>query len=365
MGVLRLLPPSLLFLGLFVALGGAAPPAEWSDRDTLEWAAARGGDGTLDDSGQLTDLYLGFTWTTDADLDRIEGLASLERLDISLTYLTDEGVERLKALPGVVELNFFGAESITDVSVSHLRGWESLRRLNLRGSDITDTSMEYVASLRNLRSLDVSFTQISTPGLEYLAELSYLEELALGGNKLNGAGLTVLSALPNLKKLTLKGTQRRNSGYWAVSLTNVDMELLGSLRQLEWLDLGGSIRSPLNELSDLGISELAQLRELRVLDISQTRISSAGLESLAGLPKLERLSLWRAERIDDRAAEFLARMRSLETLDLSETQIGDATLKKLAALPQLRRLYLFGTKVTPGAIERFRQERPDCEVSLP
>lgn len=361
----RHLPILLLSLGLTAVWAHAAPAPEWSDRDVLEWAVARGGDGTLDDSGRLVDLYLGFTWTTDADLDRIERLASLKRLDISLTYITDEGVERLKALPGIVELNFFGAESITDVAVAHLRGWESLRRLNLRGSDITDTSMEYIAGLRNLRSLDVSFTQISTPGLEYLAELTHLEELALGGNKINGAGLTVLAALPNLKKLTLKGSQRRNSGYWAVSLTNVDMEMLGSLRQLEWLDLGGSIRSPLNDLSDLGIGEVAQLRELRVLDISQTRISSAGLEPLAGLPKLERLSLWRAERIDDGAAEHLAQMSSLHTLDLSETQVTDATLARLAELPQLRRLYLSGTKVTPEGVERFRRERPGCEVSLP
>jgi Leucine-rich repeat (LRR) protein len=350
-------------LGLILAAGLCAE--DLSDREVRDWAAAQGGDAALDESGRLVDLYLGFTWTTDADLDRIERLSNIQRLDLSLTYITDEGMERLKALPGVTELNFFGAESITDVAVAHLRGWDRLQRLNLRGSDITDTSMEYIGSLKNLRSLDVSFTQVSTPGLEYLAELTELEELVLGGNKINGVGLTVLAALPNLKKLSLKGSQRRNSGYWAVSLTDVDMELLGSLAQLEWLDVGGSNRSPLNALSDLGIGKLAGLRELRVLDISQTRISSAGLRPLADLPKLERLSLWRAKRIDDRAAEHLARMRWLGTLDLSETNVTDATLGELVVLENLRRLYLSGTKVTPEAVERFRRERPDCEVSLP
>lgn len=351
--------------GLAFAFGAGLPAADLSDREVRDWAVAQGGDAVLDESGQLADLYLGFTWTTDADLDRIEKLSNIQRLDLSLTYVTDEGMERLKALPGVTELNFFGAESITDVAVAHLRGWDSLQRLNLRGSDITDTSMEYIASLKNLRSLDVSFTQISTPGLEYLAELTELRELALGGNKINGAGLSVLNTLPNLERLSLKGTQRRNSGYWAVSLTDIDMALLGSLTQLQWLDVGGSIRSPLNSLSDLGISKLAGLRQLRVLDISQTRVSSAGLELLADLPKLERLSLWRAERIDDQAAEFLTRMRSLETLDLSETNITDVTLEQLTHLENLRRLYLSGTKVTAEAVERFRSERPDCEVSLP
>ncbi len=361
----RLRRPLACSIGMMLVIGAGTRAASLSDQEVLDWAVAQGGDGTLDDSGRLVDLNLGFTWTTDADLDRIERLAAIERLDLSLTYITDEGVERLKSLTGVTELNFFGAESITDVAVAHLRGWENLRRLNLRGSDITDTSMEYIASLKKLRSLDVSFTQVSTPGLDYLAELTELEDLALGGNKINGAGLTVLTTLPNLKKLALKGSQRRNSGYWAVSLTDVDMAMLGSLQRLEWLDLGGSIRSPLNTLSDLGISELAKLRELRVLDVSQTRISSAGLEALVELPKLERLSLWRADRIDDAAAEFLTRMHSLTMLDLSETNVTDATLRKLTMLGNLRRLYLSGTKVTPEAVERFRTERPDCEVSLP
>jgi internalin A len=362
---LRTLWTPVWWLGLTLAVGPAFSAEKPDVREVREWAAARGGEAVLDDSGRIVDLYLGFTWTTDADLDRIEHLSGVERLDLSLTYITDEGMERLKALPGVTELNFFGAESITDVAVAHLRGWAHLRRLNLRGSDITDTSMEYVASLKKLRSLDVSFTQVSTPGLEYLAELTELEEVMLGGNKITGAGLSVLSTLPNLKKLSLKGSQRRNSGYWSVSLTDVDMELLGSLKQLEWLDIGGSERSPMNALSDLGIGKLAGLKNLRVLDISQTRVSNAGLAPLAELPKLERLSLWRARRIDDRAAEHLVRMRSLQTLDLAETNVTDATLRQLASLENLRHLYLAGAKVTPEGVERFKRERPECEVSLP
>jgi internalin A len=351
-------------LGLILVLGVAAL-ADLSDQDTQKWAAARGGKAVLDESGRVVELDLGFTWTTDADLDRIERLAHVKRLDLSLTYITDEGMERLKPLPNVTELNFFGAESITDVAIAHLRSWKNLQYLNLRGSDITDTSMEYIGDLKKLRSLDVSFTQISTPGLDYLAELTELEELMLGGNKLSGAGLTVLSTLPKLKKLSLKGSQRRNSGYWSVSLTDADMELLGSLKQLEWLEVGGSLRSPMSALSDLGISKLAALKELRVLDISQTRIGSAGLEPLASLPKLQRVSLWRAKRIDDRAAKHLARMRSLETLDLAETNVTDATLDELAALQNLRHLYLSGTKVTPEGVERFRRALPACEVRLP
>ena len=353
----------ILMLGWALALGPGLTAATLSEAEVRDWAVAQGGDAVFDDAGQLVDLYLGFTWTTDADLDRIEQLANVRRLDLSLSYVSDEGVERLTSLRGLTDLNLFGAEFITDVAVSHLRALENLERLNLRGTDITDTSMEYIASLSKLRALDVSFTQVSTVGLERLAELTQLEELALGGNKISGAGLPVLSVLPNLRKLTLGGTQRRNSGYWAVSLTDVDLELVGSLTQLEWLDLSGSLRSPLNAISDLGVSKLAGLRELQVLDLSQTRVSSVGLEPLAKLPKLERLSLWRAERIDDDAAPLLALMKALEVLDLSETKVTDRTLRELTSLENLRRLYLSGTAVTPEAVEQFRRERPLCEVS--
>ena len=71
----------------------------------------------------------------------IAGLKSLKRLDLSLTYVSDRGAERLKALDQLEELNLFAAEFITDAAMAFLRGNRQLKTLNLRGTDVTDTSL--------------------------------------------------------------------------------------------------------------------------------------------------------------------------------------------------------------------------------
>jgi len=46
-------------------------------------------------------------------------------------------MEYLKPLDGVIDLNLFAVEKITDVGISYIRGWKKLERLNLHGTDVT------------------------------------------------------------------------------------------------------------------------------------------------------------------------------------------------------------------------------------
>jgi hypothetical protein len=81
------------------------------------------------------------------------------------------------------------------------------------------------------------------------------------------------------------------------------------------------------------MEKIAGLKEFRVLDLSRTGISARGLARLTALPKLERLSLADARKIDDAAAVQLTAMRSLRWLDLAGTAVTEKTsapLKNLA-----------------------------------
>jgi hypothetical protein len=117
------------------------------------------------------------------------------------------------------------------------------------------------------------------------------------------------------------------------------------------------------KITDLGAAELKPLTELRSLDLSQTDVTNKVVGELAGLPNLERLSLWRVKRIDDGAAEQLVRMNRLAMLDLAETSFGEKGLEQIRSMKQLRKLYLGGSAVTAGAVEAFRRANPLCEVS--
>jgi Leucine-rich repeat (LRR) protein len=102
---------------------------------------------------------------------------------------------------------------------------------------------------------------------------------------------------------------------------------------------------------------------LRSLDLSRTQVSGKGIGELAALEKLQRLSLWHAGNIQDDVAGGLATLRNLEVLDLSDTKIADATLGALDALPALRHIYLAGTAVTADGVKAFQRTHRQCEVS--
>jgi len=337
-----------------------------------------------DSAGRVVEVSLARSWATDRDMEWIAGLVDLKRLDLSMTYVTGRGIERLAKLAQLEELNLDTAEAITDAAIAFLRANHKLRRLNLRGTDVTDTGLEYLGTLTGLTSLNISETQVTDIGLENLAALDQLEELDLGGNKISGVGLDVLKLLPKLRKLSFHGIQRRNAGVcWAPVVTDAEMDTIALLTGLEDLNVGWGVglglpdpmapSRPLSEMdchlnggirvTDLGVAKLASLKRLRRLDLSGSAITAAGLKSLSVLPRLERLSLWNAQALDDSTGASLRAFRGLNALDLSNTAVGDGTMRELASLPRLQHLYLTDTRVTEAGLTEFRRRLPACTVS--
>jgi internalin A len=365
----------LLTAAAFALAGSCVCPAA---------APVQGAEVIRDREGRIVEVSLARSWATDSDMEWIGGLKDLKRLDLSLTYVSDRGIERLAKLERLEELNLDTAESITDAAVAFLRANHRLRRLNLRGTDVTDTGLEYVATLTALTSLDIRETQVTDVGLEHLAALSQLEELDLGGNKISGVGLDVLKLLPKLRKLSFQGIQRRNGGVcWAPVVSDAELETISLLAGLEDLNIGWGVglglpdpaapARPLSEMdchlnggtrvTDLGVAKLASLKRLRRLNLSGSSITSVGLKSLSALPSLERLSLWNAKGLNDSAGAVLRTFHSLAALDLSSTPVGDGVLRELATLPRLRNLYLTDTRVTAAGLAELHRRMPACVVS--
>jgi len=277
-------------------------------RTASDWVTEAGGSLTRDRAGRITGVDLRSSWVTDADLPQLAALPHLTHLDLSLTRITDHGLQQLKNAPGIVELNLYYAEQITDEGMAAVKGWKKLRRVNLRGTKITDTTLEHLAQVATLEALDVGFAQITDVGLDRLTALAHLKELALGGNKLTDTGLQALRQFPHLTVLSLGGSQRTDSGLWTISLT------------------------------ELGLDALATLRELRELRLDGLPVTARWLAKLKGLDKLERLSLQGCKRLGDDAAP------------------------RLASWPALRVLDLKGTAVTEKGIAELRQTKPNAQI---
>jgi Leucine-rich repeat (LRR) protein len=253
-------------------------------------------------------------------------------------------------------LNLYYCEYLSDGGIAFLKQWENLEYLNVRGTEVTSRVFEHLSNMKKLKTLDVGCSRVNDDGFDALASLEKLEELHIGGDKMTGRALPLLRLLPSLKRLDVDGSQRTDSGRWGLMLTDVNVESLSALTQLESLKMGGAL------VTDAGMKALEPLIDLQSLDLSKMDITAQGIEPLTKLPKLKRLSLWRSARIDDKAAQYLLRMKNLEVLDVSDTSVTDKLLDQLEGMKQLKALFLAGAKVTPERVERFRKARPDCRI---
>jgi Leucine-rich repeat (LRR) protein len=282
-----------------LAMIAIASTVSLSASDLTSWISEAGGAVTRDRAGQIVAVDLRASWITDSDMPELARLPNLARLDLSLTRITDHGLQQLKDAPAITDLNLYSDELITDAGLSAVKGWKHLKRLSVRGTKITDTTLQHLSGVTSLESLDAGYAQITDVGLDLLTTLTNLKELAIGGNKLTDLGLQPLRQLPGLIYLDLSGAQRTDSGLWSVSL------------------------------AEPGLEAIATLKNLRHLRLNGTLVSARGMEKLAGLTKLEWLDLQGCKRVGDDAAPLLASFRALRRLDLTGTHVSE---KGIAAI---------------------------------
>ncbi|MBM3738819.1 MAG: hypothetical protein FJW39_23840 [Acidobacteria bacterium] len=297
------------------------------------WVRDLGGSLVKDEAGQVVEVSLRAAWTGDGDLRRLAAFPKLRKLDLSHTHINDGALEHLKALPHLIWLDLSFAEHITDAGLARLRPLPRLERLSLEGARVSDSGVGSIAALVNLRALNLKSTLITDSAIEQLEPLTQLEELAIGANRIAGFGLVYLQVLPRLKHLDLSGVQLTDDGIWSVALTDLNIEAVAGLVQLESLNLasteltgvatipdGGIRESTAIQITDLGIEKLATLRNLRRLDLSRAQVTARGLRILAALPRLESLGLAHTTTLDGEAMAVLKQMSGLRNVDLSGTE---------------------------------------------
>ena len=108
--------------------------------------------------------------------------------------------------------------------------------------------------------------------------------------------------------------------------------------------LGGSVRVIAANTSDLEAA----------FHLSGTELTDEGLVHLTYLPDLRWLNL-RGTKVTDAGMATLAQCAGLTRLHLEKTGVGDAGLEQLKSLPELEYLNLYGTPVTDGGLAHLAE----------
>lgn len=280
----------------------------------VDWIEALGGHTVRDAKGSIVAVNLRGTWVNDVELIDLANLPHLERLDLSHTRITDEGLLHLKSATGIRELNLFYAEWITDQGMSAIRNWKMLKRLNLRGTRIANGTLEIVSRLTQLEALDIANTQVTDSGMDQLIALTNLKELGLGRGRVGEADLGFLRMLPSLTSLDLSGARP------------VPPDMGGAKR-----------RTPsVPAIPEKTIDAIVQLKNLRRLKLGFSGVSAADLKTLSRLENVEKLGLEECARVDDQAIAELVHWNGLKYVDLQATKVTAEGLESLRrARPEL------------------------------
>lgn len=136
------------------------------------------------------------------------------------------------------------------------------------------------------------------------------------------------------------------------------------LKELSGLTNLAALDLHLTDVTDAGLAHIANRHGIRVLYLSYTRVTGAGLTHLVELNRLESLDLF-GTGVSDEAATHIAKLTNLRRLELGFTALTGVGLSRLATLKELRSLSLVGTQVTKANVLELQALLPRCRIEPP
>ena len=174
-------------------------------------------------NGVVTEILLGNSPITDADMSGIESIDSLESLTVfGCMNITDVTFARLKKFPHLKVLNI-APSNITDAGVENLKGLKDLWFLSLNGTQVTDAGLKHLIDNSKIRVLYLNGAKVTDQGLVFLEQMQDMQSLELSNTSIGDAGLIHLAKLPKLQNLQVLNTKVTQKGIDALkrALPNV------------------------------------------------------------------------------------------------------------------------------------------------
>ncbi|XP_008783847.2 putative adenylate cyclase regulatory protein isoform X1 [Phoenix dactylifera] len=301
---------------------------------------------------------------TDAGLKHVLSIKNLEKLCISETGLTADGVMLLSSLSNLCLLDI-GGIPVTDKALSSLQVLTRLEHLDLWGSKISNNGAAVLKTFPRLSFLNLAWTNVTRlpnlPSLTCLNMSSCTIRSIFDGDCKASAPLSKLllpgAIIDDIDK-AFRGVEVNHMAFLDLSGSSIcNFHFLVKMKRLKHLDLSFSRMSDtlIEQVADVGVN-------LRYLNLSNTKLTTQGVCILAGnVMNLESLSLSHTA-IDDTALAYIGMMPSLRMLDLSATNIKGFvywqrddlekifSLSMLQNLSHLESLNLEETKVRDEAI---------------
>jgi|GEM_PF-939207 hypothetical protein len=192
--------------------------------------------------------------------------------DFKLSYDGAENIRKLADIVGKYDIirTFDSDDQLLDnKKVAQIARISSIRRIDLAHTDLGDDGVKALMALNRLTCLNMSSTMITAQSGKYISTLSELTVLDLDKNGLDDSIGKELSKLAHIDDLGLKAT----------NVSDACLDEVAKMKSITQLRLGSN-----RGITDRGIAKLVALKNLKLLDVTDTKVTPKGLEPLKSLP---------------------------------------------------------------------------------
>ncbi|QDT81385.1 Leucine Rich repeats (2 copies) [Gimesia maris] len=233
-----------------------------------------------------------------------------------------------------------GSFQVDDIFLLELGNLHSIESLALgttgNPTTITDQGAIFLKH-QELRGLGITGGSMTDKGFNQLAEMNSLWALGLHHLAITG-DLLPQNSFPNLKMLDLSDTKFTDQG----------LQKLSPNSSLVYLHLSNTC------VSSAGLQELSKFPNLRALRLGNLKIKAAAFAKLANMKRLYQLDL-QGTAVNDAVALQLSQLDQITQLRLDQSQITDQGLRHLATMKNLETLFLPGAKITDSGLKVLSQ----------
>jgi hypothetical protein len=229
--------------------------------------------------------------------------------------------------------------------------FDTVVMVRIEGDHVDDELLENVGKLRGVEYHTIrgrAAPDLTPAGMAQIRTLSRLKGLGVRGFADSHGFVAGLAGKAGLRRLWLR----------EAAVTDDEMAIIGGFADLEVLQVDG------RNVTDRGFAHVANLKELCVLEMPGVRITD--LAPVADLMQLDLLILPPARATPARSAPGpggpsslgpLRRLTTLTQLVLGSTRIEDRELAVVAGLPKLNSLTIGGRGITEAGLARLAESK--------
>lgn len=237
----------------------------------------------------------------------------------------------------------------TDKDLLKLNSSNEMEYISLyKERHFTDAGFKHLLKLK-IKGVGLAGTETDVSRIKLITKINPGIDALLLGNcrNIQGDNLRILSDLKQLRILDISQIDLGANGLKHISK-------IKSLELLKIEALKGSID---------GIRYLKQLPKLRLLSVNYNKLNRKDWREIAQIKSLEILSA-NSSNLDDASAKLLEKL-SLKKLDISYNYISSKTLLEIFGENKSLEVLIIGkNQFSPPVVDRFKTKLPDCRLIM-